>query len=66
MASHAKSGDDMGDWRHDAATVGLAVRVFEPTPLAAVIPALAWRTFIRQLQALTHRDHEDEQKPSGD
>jgi hypothetical protein len=49
-----------------ASAVGLAVRVFEPTPLAAVFPALAWRTFIRHLQALTRRDHEDEQTPSGD
>jgi hypothetical protein len=49
-----------------ASAVGLAVRVFEPTPIAAVVPALAWRTFIRRLQALARRDREDEQKPSGD
>jgi hypothetical protein len=49
-----------------ASAVGLAVRVFEPTPIAAVVPALAWRTFIRQLQSLTWRDREDEQMPSGD
>jgi hypothetical protein len=49
-----------------AAIIGLAVRVFEPTPLAALFPALAWRTFIRQLQTLIRRDHEDEQTPSGE
>ena len=45
-----------------AAGVGLAVRIFEPTPLAAVVAALTWRSFIRQLQALSHRPHEDEQR----
>ena len=49
-----------------AASVGLAVRVFEPTPLAALIPALAWRTFTAHLQALARRDREDEQTPTGE
>jgi membrane protein implicated in regulation of membrane protease activity len=48
-----------------AAGVGLAVRIFEPTPLAAVVAALTWRSFIRQLQAISHRPHEDEQRSAG-
>ena len=49
-----------------AAAVGLAVRVFEPTPLAALVPALAWRSFTASLQALARHDREDEQTPAGE
>jgi hypothetical protein len=41
--------------------LGLLARMFQPTPLAAVLAALTWRTLLAQLQRLsTHQVH---QKP---
>lgn len=38
-----------------AASLGLVSRVFQPTPLAALLAALTWRTLLAQLQRLaTH------------
>ena len=39
------------------ASLGLLARVFEPTPLAAVLASLTWRTLLAQLQRLsTHAE----------
>jgi hypothetical protein len=43
--------------------LGLLVQVFEPTPLAAVLASMTWRTSLAQLQKLSV--HHEQQKPGG-
>ena len=46
------------------AGLGLLARMFQPTPLAAVLASLTWRTLLAQLQRLsTHQVH---QMPEGE
>jgi hypothetical protein len=46
------------------ASLGLLARVFEPTPLAAVLASLTWRTLLAQLQRLS--SHSGERPPKGE
>jgi hypothetical protein len=46
------------------ATVGLLARVFQPTPLAAALASLTWRTLIDQLRRLS--THPVQQPPAGE
>ena len=45
-------------------SLGLLARVFEPTPLAAVLASLTWRTLLAQLQRLS--THHVQRKPGGE
>jgi hypothetical protein len=45
-------------------SLGLLARVFEPTPLAAVLVSLTWRTLLPKLKGLAA--HHEQQKPGGD
>jgi len=42
------------------ASLGLLARVFEPTPLAAVLASLTWRTLLAKLQTLSSRAPSDD------
>jgi hypothetical protein len=44
------------------ASLGLLARVFEPTPLAAVLASLTWRTLLAQLERLSAHS----ERPPGD
>ena len=43
--------------------IGLAARVFEPTPVAAVLVAMTWRGLLGQLQRFTA--HHDQRRAGG-
>jgi hypothetical protein len=44
-----------------ASGLGLMARIFQPTPLAAVLASLIWRTLLAQLRRLSA--HHEEQRP---
>jgi hypothetical protein len=44
-----------------ASGLGMMARIFQPTPLAAVIASLTWRTLLAQLRRLSA--HQEEQRP---
>jgi hypothetical protein len=44
--------------------LGLMARVVQPTPLAAVLASLTWRTLLAQLQRLS--THHVQQRPEGE
>jgi len=47
-----------------ASGLGLVARIFEPTPLSALLAAITWRGFLRLLLSMSH--HREEQKPDLD
>ena len=47
-----------------ASGLGLMARVFQPTPLAAVLTSLTWRTLLAQLRRLS--THHIENRPGGE
>ncbi len=44
--------------------LGMLAQVFQPTPWAAILASLTWRTLLAQLQRLT--SHHVQQKPGGE
>lgn len=49
-----------------ASGLGLVARIFDPTPLSALLAALTWRAFLKRLLSMAH--HRDEQRlgPDGE
>jgi hypothetical protein len=64
MAGNAKECALLVDRFCDRVGVGMMARVFQPTPLAAVLASLTWRTLLAQLQRLT--THHVQQRPEGE
>jgi hypothetical protein len=49
-----------------ASGFGLVARIFEPTPLSALLAAVTWRGFLRLLLSMAHHREEQKLDPDGD
>jgi hypothetical protein len=49
-----------------ASGFGLVARIFQPTPLSALLAAATWRGFLKLLLSMAHHQQEQRLDPGGD
>jgi len=49
-----------------ASGFGLVARIFEPTPLGALLAAVTWRGFLRLVLSMAHHREQQKLDPGGD